>query len=106
MRKLERLTQGEFNEFFRVDGTLVESKYIIPVGKIDTIVVKNSAFGVAKALERMVENKSHFIPPLANAYVASEFNGSTQRVHRNEETGVEHMYSVYAMQFYYAMLDS
>ncbi|MEK6899915.1 MAG: hypothetical protein AABX05_02210 [Nanoarchaeota archaeon] len=100
MDKLEQLTQGGFSQFFRADGTLLKGGNVYPVEKIRTIVVENSAFGVAKVLEEGAKKRSLSIPLLANAYVASEFNGGTQKIIRDED-GKEKMYSVYAVQFYF-----
>jgi hypothetical protein len=102
MDKLDQLIQ-------RPDGDLeFKNKYVSrlqarQVCPLRTLVIRNPAT-VKETLDEMAEHNSAFIPKNANSYVASEFDGGTQHV-RRDDNGNEKMYSVYAIQFYSAVLE-
>ena len=99
--ELERLTQNEDGDIFRENGIRVNlfRADLIPSGKLRTIVLKNPV-DIKKEIEKYVENYPSSVPEDANSYVASDFNGSTQHI-RKDETGKESLYSVFAIQFYH-----
>jgi hypothetical protein len=107
MVKLERLTQDEDGtlHFYNKDGkepSWVQRTFFEPAGKIRTLVVRNPCLDISREIEKMAESNSLSIPKMAEYYTASEFSGDTQHVRKNEITGEEGMYLVYAVQFYWA----
>lgn len=100
MNTLERLMQDEDGYIERKDGTAVSEMELIRMGQLKTIVVQNPCADIGEVLNKMAERNSSLIPNYANAYVASDFDGDTQHVRRDSETGSKKMYSVYAVQFY------
>ena len=101
-RKLEKLTQDEHGDLLSARGTILQRQYVLNVGKLQTGVVEN-AEGIDIHIERMCARNSCLIPPTANAYYSSEFNGGTQHVRINPNTGEEKMFSFYAVQFVYSL---
>ena len=98
MDGLEKLTQGEDGAFYQADGRALSPEYVIPKGKIKTLVVENPCIDISSIIDEMAARKSVFVPKGANAYVASDFSGDTQHVRKSglHEKG----YSVFAVQFY------
>ena len=100
MDKLEKLMQEESGKLHRADGRALSQKYVIPQGKIRTFVVANPCLDVSKFIDKMAEGDSFYIPEGANAYVASDFDGSTQHLRGSTLEGKEKLYCVFAVQFY------
>jgi len=102
MNKLEKLTQNESGTLHRADGSILSPQYAIHKGKIRPLVVANPCIDISNVIDEMTKEKSVFIPPGANAYVASDFSGDTQHLRKSNLEGDEKFYCVYAIQFYYA----
>ncbi len=100
MEQLERLTQGAFGDLHRADGTSLRKEQVEGVGRITTIVVPNPEINAASVIDGLAQRDSPLIPPRANAYVISDFNGDTQHI-RKDDAGQERMYATYAVQFYW-----
>lgn len=98
MEKLTKLIQDDDGDILK-ENIYINPSEIKTIGKIKTLMVQTPCLDISEVIDEMTERNSYFIPKLANAYVASDFNGSTQHV-RNLE-GNEKMFSIYAIQFYY-----
>ena len=105
-KKLQKLLQVPWGELYFDNGPKINLEDRIPplnsrqIDRIKTLVVRNPCLEIGAVIDEMVQQGSAFIPKSANAYVVSDFNGDTQQVRKDEE-GREHMFSVYAVQFYY-----
>lgn len=97
MTKLQRLTQDDKGRLLRPDRSAVFQREFSLAGKIQTLTLQNGE-SVDSVINEMAERKSAWIPPEANAYIASDFNGSTQHL-RIGGNFFEHFFSVYAVQF-------
>ena len=95
MEKLQRLIQEETGSLCTKDRTQIFGWYEKSLGKIQTLVVQNPCLDINRVINELAEQDSLFIPHGANAYVASDFNGSTNHI---REDGKQ--WSVYAIQFY------
>ena len=105
MEKLKRLKQNEDGTIYSPNGTFIRDSEIRRISKLFTLTT--SHLNIENDLDELAERNSVLIPKSANSYVASEFNGGTQHIRKNDETGEEKMYAVYAIQFYHVFgLDS
>ncbi len=84
-----------------VEDLKYSDKKILPKGRPRTLVVQNPSNDntLDNILQDLFEKKSWFIAKDANAYVASEFNVSTE--HLRNVDGEDKQFSVYAVQFYH-----
>lgn len=101
MRCLEKLTQDEFGTIHRGNGEQLPHLYVLPVGKIRTLVVANPVLDISDSIHALAENYPSSIPLEANAYVASDFSGDTQHLRKSTLEGNEKFYCVFAVQFYF-----
>ncbi|MBI4141675.1 hypothetical protein HY484_01995, partial [Candidatus Woesearchaeota archaeon] len=79
MTKLQKLTQDEEGHLFRKDGSMVKHDDFGLVGRIQTLILQNGV-EVSRTIDEMAERKSAWLPRWTNAYVASDFDGSTQHI--------------------------
>ena len=93
MEKLEKLIQNDFGEISRSGGKIVYPEFLMPTGKIKTIVEANPCIDIYRVIDEMAERNSLFIPYGANSYVASDFNPDTQHIRKSNLEGDERFYS-------------
>ena len=99
-QKLERLIQTEDKNYFLLREDIeIWAKNIQYIGKIKTLVAEHPCLDISNLIDKMTDDNSDFIPKMANAYVSSEFNPSTQHL-KIIPGGKEKFYSIYAIQFY------
>lgn len=95
MKKLERLTQEGYHTFLNEKRERVQGP--ISIGPVITELTE-TLIPPAKIIENMQKRDSPSVPKIANAYVISEYNGSTNHIRIIE--GREKQFTVYAIQFY------
>lgn len=103
MEKLERLTQDKYGLLHLAGGRVLNPEFVARKGKIKTLVVADSSSDdISKVINEMTEKEPALIPKGANSYVTSDFSGETQHLRKIDSEGHEKVYSVYAIQFYFA----
>lgn len=93
MEKLERLIQDETGFIFGEDKKIILSKFLIPKGKLRTIVIRDVCLDISSFIENMREKKILNLPLYTNSYLASDIN---EELKKGEEGCL-----IYAVQFYF-----
>ncbi|MFH1425227.1 MAG: hypothetical protein ABIG28_00655 [archaeon] len=90
--RLEILTQDEYGEIYREDGTLMQRG--TPLGKLRTIRLDNPVVIPGNVINEKIQSGEIRRPRYANALLTSPFNPDTQFINKKAV-------SCYALQFYF-----
>ena len=102
-RTLERIFQNSGGFFSTKEGKYIPSESVYPVSDIKMIVTTRLDSEKDEEIKERVKSGSSFIPKRANTYAFSDFDGATQHIREDLDTGESKMFRVYAVQFYYVL---